>query len=269
MAEQSLLINKHYAGQYIQGQRNYQEDDFSFDNSQPEDFLMVVADGLGGHQGGAYASRCAVQTFTKQYRTALGSVAQRLQSALKQTNQQLAVEAKDQPELLGMGCTLVGVALQAGYLEWISVGDSPLWLYDRTIRQLYRLNFDHSIKPILQEQLQRGLLTLEEVESHPERNMLFSAVTGDSLSLIDQSPEPLQMRPGDCVLLASDGIFTLSEAEMSHILQKDLPAQELVQELLQAVDNKKRSNQDNTTVLVVKLPKSDSSICPDDLDNLD
>jgi len=73
--------------------------------------------------------------------------------------------------------------------------------------------------------------------------------------LIDQPSIPLELYPGDCILLASDGIFTLSEAEIRKILQQqDLSAQQLVQKLLKAVQDKGKSNQDNTTVLVVKIP---------------
>jgi serine/threonine protein phosphatase PrpC len=252
LAKQLLIIGKHYAGQRIQGQRHHQEDDFSFDNSHTNDFLMVIADGLGGHQGGAYASHCAVQTFIDSYYAVSGTVSQRLQHALHQANHQLAIEAEAK-ELYGMGCTLVGVVLKADHLEWISVGDSPLWLYDKA-GHLHRLNADHSIRPLLLEQVQRGLLTVAEAAVHPDRNMLFSALTGDSIDLIDQSPEPLQLFPGDHLLLASDGIFTLSDEELGKVLKQELSAKELVDELLSAVEAKDRRDQDNTTVLVVKIP---------------
>lgn len=252
LAKQLFILGKHYAGQRIQGRRHHQEDDFSFDNSRTNDFLMVIADGLGGHQGGAYASRCAVQTFINNYYAVSGTVSQRLQHALHQANHQLAIAAETK-ELYGMGCTLVGVVLKADSLEWISVGDSPLWLYDKA-GHLHRLNADHSIKPILQEQVRRGNLTVEEAAIHPERNMLFSALTGDSLDLIDQSPEPLQLFPGDRLLLASDGIFTLSDEELGKVLKQELSAKELVDELLSAVEAKDCRDQDNTTVLVVKVP---------------
>ncbi len=254
LAKQFLVIDQHYAGQRIQGKRAYQEDDFGFDNSQPHDFLMVLADGLGGHYGGAYASNCAIQAFMDDYRTTTGTVSQRLQHALYQASYQLALETKVKPELHGMGCTFVGVALNdEEQLEWVSVGDSPLWLYDNAGR-LHRLNADHSIKPFLQEQVQRGLLTPEAAARHPERNMLFSALTGGPMELVDTSPTPLELLPGDCLLLASDGLFTLSEEEITMILQQDLLAKELVQQLLVAVEDKLRWDQDNTTVLVVKIP---------------
>jgi protein phosphatase len=249
-----LEPDKHYAGQRIQGKRNYQEDDFGFDNQIPSDFIMMVADGLGGHQGGAHASHCVVQSFLKHYRTSSGTVAQRLQKALEQANLQLAKDAEDNSKLYGMGCTLVAVVFHDHQIEWISVGDSPLWLYDSQVDQLHRLNLDHSMKVLLQERVHRGELTPAEAERHPERNLLFSALTaGNPIELVDTSPEPLTLLEGDRILLASDGIFTLSDEEIANILRGDLTAQQFVDELLMAVEAKNQRNQDNTTVLVVKI----------------
>jgi serine/threonine protein phosphatase PrpC len=254
LAKQFLTIDEDYSGGYIQGSRNDQEDDFGFDNSKANDFLLILADGMGGYEGGAIASNLAVKTFMDAYHAIVGNVAKRLRYALQKTNQQLALRKKSPPKLKDMGCTLVGVALNGKQMEWISVGDSPLWLYNAG--RLERLNADHSIKPMLQLLLQQGELTLEQVANHPNRNMLRSAVSGDKIELIDQPSTPLELYPGDRILLASDGIFTLSEVEIQNILQQDLSAQQLVQKLLQAVQDKNKYNQDNTTVLVVKIPET-------------
>jgi serine/threonine protein phosphatase PrpC len=251
LAKQFLILNKNYAGNRIQGKRNYQEDDFGFDNSQPNDFLMIVADGMGGHQGGAVASSCAVKGFMDTYHAVSGRAATRLYKALQQANFQLALKAQSKAELKGMGCTFVGVAIHDEQLEWISVGDSPLWLY--SAGQLHRLNADHSMKPLLQEQVRRGKLSPEVLAIHPDRNMLLSALAGTKIELIDQSSTPIELYPDDRVLLASDGIFTLSDAEIGKILGKPLPAKKLVNELLKAVNKKGKHAQDNTTVLVVDI----------------
>jgi PPM family protein phosphatase len=251
----TLFINRHknYAGDRIQGERHHQEDHFAIDNSVPSDFVMVIADGMGGHQGGAIASSCAVKTFIESYRTLSGQTLQRLWQALQKTNEQLAIEVEAEPELKGMGCTLVGVALHEEQLEWISVGDSPLWLYHD--EQLHRLNADHSMMPILQKQVQRGVLTPHEASRHPNRHWLRSALMGGQIDLIDQSLVPLNLVPGDRILLASDGILTLSEQEISDILSESLPARQLVKKLLAAVENKGKVGQDNTTILVINRPE--------------
>lgn len=266
-----LLNSKHYAGKRIQGEREYQEDDFIFDHSKPGHFLMVLADGMGGHHGGAQASQCAVQAFNEGYRTSWSNptgrsktegyrpprrnIARQLRDALYYANQQIALEAHSKPELYGMGCTLVGVAIDDYQLEWVSVGDSPLWLYSGG--ELRRLNADHSMKPFLDEQVRRGHLTPEQVAVHPERNILFSALMGNHIDMIDQSC--IKLIPGDCVLLASDGLLTLSNHEICEILQKKLTPKEWTNELLQRVQNKGKWDQDNTTVLIVKIPSNNES----------
>jgi len=151
-----------------------------------------------------------------------------------------------------MGCTLVGVVLNEKGLEWISVGDSPLWLYHA--EQLHRLNADHSMMPILQKQVERGVLTFKEAVEHPNRHLLPSALIGSQIDLIDRSIMPLKLFPGDRILLASDGILTLSEQEISQILSESLSAPKLVNKLLTAVEKKGKPGQDNTTVLVVNIP---------------
>ena len=248
-----LTINQEYAGDFIQGGRDYQEDDFGFDNSRPFDFLMVLADGMGGHQGGAEASHCAIKSFMNAYQMAKGSIAKRLKEALEITNQQVGIAAKSDPNLKGMGCTLVGVVFNGEQLEWISVGDSPLWLYN-DVRGLRRLNADHSMKPILAEQVYRGELTQKAAAKHSLRNMLISAITGAPLKLIDQSS--IKCYPGDRILLASDGLFTLSEQKIGNILSQSLSSNKLVKHLLDAVKKKMNHNQDNTTVLVLKIPNN-------------
>lgn len=252
MAKPFINRHKNYAGEAIQGDRSHQEDHFGFDNSRADDFLMVIADGMGGHQGGAIASRCAVKTFIETYRTLSGSTLKRLWETLQKTNDQLALEIQAQEKLKGMGCTLVGVALNEKGLEWISVGDSPLWLYHA--EQLHRLNADHSLMPILQKQVERGVITPNEALEHPNRHWLRSALMGSQIDLIDQSLMPLKLVPGDRILLASDGILTLSEQEISQILSQSLPARKLVKKLLAAVEKKGKQGQDNTTILVVNRP---------------
>ncbi len=119
---------------------------------------------------------------------------------------------------MGMASTLVAVVIKKDTIQWISVGDSPLWLYSNG--ELSRLNADHSMKPILEEHVKLGKLTTEEAATHPDRNMLRSAVVGTYIKYIDQSLDALELSPGDIILSGSDGIETLSEAEISEIFKK-------------------------------------------------
>ncbi len=254
-----LIINEdQYAGDRIQGQRQYQQDDFGFDNRRAGDFLMILADGMGGHSGGDIASDHVVTTFMDSYHNANGTVKERLFEALETSNQAIAAYTEKHPDLMGMGSTLVAVVINKDKMQWISVGDSPLWIYNNG--ELSRLNADHSMKPILEEQVKLGKLTAKDAATHPDRNMLRSAVVGTYIKYIDQSPEALELFPGDTILLASDGIFTLSDTEISQIFKKPLASKKMVKKLLEAVEKKNTRYQDNTTALVFQIPKKTNFI---------
>lgn len=251
-----MIEGRQFAVRQSQGARDYQEDSAEFNQIKREDddgLLMVLADGMGGHRGGAHASRVAVDTFIETFARADGRVAERLDRALHDANEQIGEDGKANPELEGMGCTLVGVMLTKSGLEWISVGDSPMWLVRGG--HLQRLNEDHSMAPILAKQVESGEMTIEEAARHPQRNALRSAVIGEAMQHIDQSRKPVRFRKGDRLLIASDGVETLSEDEIAALFNqsKDADAETLAQTLLSSVDAVQRKGQDNTTVMVVDL----------------
>ena len=159
------------AGDQIPGTRPYQEDCFrliGFPERDPDgcDLLMVLADGMGGHRGGAEASRLAVSSVVETFRQATGGVASRLRTSLEAANAAVGRHAAEHVRYSGMGCTLVACAVtEQEVLQWISVGDSPLWhLRDeengagRVDRDggMNRLNADHSMRPVVQELVRLG-----------------------------------------------------------------------------------------------------------------
>lgn len=251
-----MIEGRQYAVCQSQGARDYQEDSAEFNPLKREDgdgLLMVLADGMGGHRGGAHASRVAVETFIEVFSRENGQVSDRLNRALHEANEQIGEDGNTNPELEGMGCTLVGVALTNSGLEWISVGDSPMWLVRGG--RLQRLNEDHSMAPILAKQVDAGEMTAEEAAHHPQRNALRSAVIGETMQHIDQSKQPVRFRKGDYLLIASDGVETLSEDEIAALFNdpNDADAETLAKALVSSVDAVQRKGQDNTTVMVVDL----------------
>lgn len=251
-----MIEGRQFAVRQSQGARDYQEDSAEFNQIKREDgdgLLMVLADGMGGHRGGAHASRVAVDTFIETFARGEGQVAERLDRALHDANEQIGEDGKANPELEGMGCTLVGVVLTKSGLEWISVGDSPMWLVRGG--HLQRLNEDHSMAPILAKQVESGEMTIEEAARHPQRNALRSAVIGEAMQHVDQSRRPVRFRKGDRLLIASDGVETLSEDEIAALFNEseDADAETLAQTLVSSVDAVQRKGQDNTTVMVVDL----------------
>ena len=250
-----MIPGRHFAGLQLQGGRPYQEDDFGFLNDlketdpRPSHLLVVLADGMGGHSGGAHASALAVDTFLETYQGAPGSVTDRMVKSLNESNERIRVDADGNPQLTGMGCTFVAAGFLEDGLVWVSVGDSPFWRFrDGGIKQL---NEDHSMAPLLAQQVTAGSLSPEEAARHPHRNALRSALIGEPIPKLDLRESPVRLREGDKFLLASDGLQTLSDQEIAAILKEDADALDLARKLLRAVEEKNRRGQDNTTAIVV------------------
>lgn len=239
------------------GARSGQED-YAFFSAGPagSELLAVLADGMGGHSAGEVASKRAVDAFHSTFSAyPSGSIPAKLGAALNQANTDLAASVKNSPALSGMGCTLVGAHISDRGLQWISVGDSPLFLYRNG--KVRRLNADHSMAPVIEESRRQGKITKAEALSHPDRHALRSAVSGNDLAMIDTSSAPQTLQKGDVVVLASDGLLTLSEAEIAKIIRGHVgtDAHVLVNALMKAVAAKQKPRQDNTTVQVVIAPR--------------
>ena len=238
------------------GDRELQEDyaEACLINNSSE-LLLVLADGMGGHASGEVASKKSVDTFLKTYEDFPSkAISSKLGAALQQANNEIAQSIQNSPALDGMGCTLVGVHVGSQGLQWISVGDSPLFLYRRG--KLYRLNQDHSMAPVIEKSLQEGKISKEEAKNHPHRNALRSAVTGGELSLIDTPSSPYVIQDRDVIVLASDGILSLSDYEIIEQIEANnqLTAENIAGALIAAVKAKRRPKQDNTTVQVLIVP---------------
>jgi protein phosphatase len=238
------------------GARTSQEDYALFStNPAGSELLAVLADGMGGHSAGEVASKRAVDSFHSTFNNyPPSSVPAKLSAALNQANNDLAVCIKDSPALSGMGCTLVGVHIGVQGIHWISVGDSPLFLIRNG--EIKRLNADHSMVPVIEESLRKGKITKKEALSHPDRHALRSAVSGGQLELIDSSSEPLGLCGGDIVILASDGLLTLTESEIANVVGANLAsnAQGIVSALMKAIAAKNKPKQDNTTIQIFIAP---------------
>ena len=249
------------AGDQIVGSRTYQEDDFrtlGFRDADPDgcDLLLVLADGMGGHRGGARASGLAVSTFVDAFRRERGGVTARLRAALEASNAEVGRREPEDPRYARMGCTLVAcVVTDDASAHWISVGDSPLWRLrgggNGDGGGLERLNADHSMRPVLEDLVRQGRMAPEDAQG-AAAHQLRSALTGGSLTLVDEAAPPVRLGVGDAVVLASDGLQTLSTAEIRCLCGKQSTAAVAVTELLRAVEAAERPRQDNATVVVYR-----------------
>ena len=167
-------------------------------------------------------------------------------------NEAVRVKQQSAFSLSDMGATLVAALVIGPVLYWVSVGDSLLWLFRDG--ELLRLNEDHSMRPLLLELAEAGELSEEEILYHPAAHQLRSVVHGRDLPLVDMAAEGYPLEAGDVILLASDGIETLSAAALTKTLQAHADdAGALTQALLDGVAAAGAPRQDNTTVLAYRV----------------
>src|SRR5690606_14838206 len=126
--------------------------------------------------------------------------------------------ARGAPQAAGRAGRVAGAVILAARPYWISVGDSPLYLYRDG--RLTRLNDDHSMAPQIDLMVRKGLIDPEIGRNHPQRNCLTSALTGDEISVIDCPDEPFALQDGDLVLVASDGLQFLPDERIELVLSR-------------------------------------------------
>lgn len=225
--------------------------------------VAILADGMGGHAGGALASKAVCESFIRtwvdgvaacagEFGAAAPDMPAHMMTALTAGNDRIAAIVQGDPALSGMGSTLIGAIFATTGLQWISVGDSPLYLYRR--EEIALLNEDHSLAPALDKLAAEGRISAEQAKNDPRRHMLRSAITGEDLDLIDISRNPLSLQSGDYVILASDGIHTLDESELVRVISGyavDGP-RAVAEAIIRAIENARDPYQDNATVVVVR-----------------
>ncbi len=232
-------------GAAIQGQRSEQQDSFcSIWLPKERAWLLIIADGMGGHAAGEVASRIAVDTFITSFnaaRSAGTGLEEALNLSLDSANARIASTQRASPETIGMGTTLVAAHLSTNGLAWISVGDSPLWLYRAD--KLIRLNEDHSL---------RGAVA---AGARGVGNLLQSALNGQTIALIDCRAQPYPLLAGDLVLISSDGLLTLTEDEIAATVRQSSVGgpEAITRAILDAVEDRRKSNQDNCAVVVASV----------------
>lgn len=230
--------------------RSPQPDD---DGTAPMQALAVVlSDGMGGHAGGAIASELACEAFLPEIVHGNTPILMRLREGLTIANTAIATYIDADPTYSGMGATLIGAIIDQTGLQWISVGDSLLYLVRQGEIEL--LNADHSLAPEIDRMAELGHISWTEALADPRRHYLRSAVTGDDIDLIDSPENPRQLAPGDVIVLASDGINSIEPTQIATITTQyqQSSAADLAERIVKAVVAKAAPHQDNTTVVIVR-----------------
>ena len=244
--------------------RKSNEDSFAISDDQT---LLIVADGMGGHAAGEVASRLAVESIERHisgsdprkeptvpasFRSPSGDEAglpppaRRVLNAIRLANQEIVRSVRKDSSMRGMGTTVV-IALIHGSRAFIgSVGDSRAYLVrDGNLRQL---TSDHTL---VNEQVRAGALSTQEARRHPARNILTRAVGSQE----DVEPDLVEqdLRPGDMLLLCSDGLTTM--VEDADILKTVLAHADDPQTACRALIDlaNERGGDDNVTVVLARL----------------
>tara|TARA_B110000211_G_C14055677_1_gene543215 strand:+ start:1169 stop:2095 length:927 start_codon:yes stop_codon:yes gene_type:complete len=251
-----MSVEFEIASDQIDGARDYQEDTYMVTELEQADngktcALAILADGMGGHTAGNVASSIAVKIFNKSFQSSFPpiEVEAALTEALNVSNEKIRTSVKEKPALRGMGCTMVAAYLDDDDLYWVSVGDSHLYLIRE--RELIKPNANHSYGAYLDMMKGQGIELEEQVGM--SRHMLMSAITGEKISNIDISETPIKVRPGDRVIVASDGLDVLGTGAIIQYSSWSATASECVCALFKAVEDANKINQDNTTLIVIDI----------------
>lgn len=253
-----------------QGGRDYQEDaivsDFPFG---ADSGLVVLADGMGGHAAGDIASKIVVtEVFSElkfhsaEFADFEAEIPQLLTTAAVNANDAVRVHVSGHPQTRGMGATLVSVILVENRMFWMSIGDSPLYLFRDA--KLQQLNEDHSMAPHIDFMVQSGQLDPVAGKNHPDRNCLTSVILGERVARSDCPPKPYDLRAGDIVVVASDGLQYLDHAQIARLLHKyrRRKANDIAGHLLAAITDLADPDQDNCTFCVIKVNHDRPAIRP-------
>ncbi|MGI9390991.1 MAG: PP2C family protein-serine/threonine phosphatase, partial [Boseongicola sp.] len=153
----------------------------------------------------------------------------------------------------GMGATLVAPVFIRDRLFWISIGDSPLYLYRGG--ELRQLNEDHSLGPHIDYMVRSGMMSEDVGRNHPDRNALTSVLIGETIERIDCPSVPFQMNHGDILVVASDGLQFLSNRRIRKVLRDNnkATATKISETLLEELGALDDPEQDNICFSVIKV----------------
>lgn len=247
-----------------QGRRDCQEDTLVAHFTQGRDLgFVVLADGMGGHAAGDIASKIVVTEVFSELLFQTGNpsdpamtIPTALRDAAQAADACIAAYVAANPATRGMGATLVAPVILHRSLWWISVGDSPLFLYrDGSLRQL---NEDHSLAPQIDLMAAHGVIDAASARDHPDRNVLTSVLFGGRIARIDCPADPLALQDGDILIVASDGLQSLTDSAISGVLAGLSRSHSgcIASGLLTAVARLDDPDQDNVSLCVIRVSET-------------
>ena len=203
------------------GARESQQDSCYVDVEEDGNAIGIICDGMGGLAGGEIASQNAVRMFIEDYEQVRHEYTNFYSFFLEEMIEidSMVAELTDEAgNMLSAGTTLVAVSVKNGNVQWVSVGDSKIYILRDN--QLYSMAREHNYLTLLNQRLQEGSISEEEYASEVGRGAALISYLGmGNISLIDAYPNPLELMDGDIILLCSDGLYkALTEQQITEII---------------------------------------------------
>lgn len=230
------------------GKRRQLNQDYVFTSENPVGNLpnlFLVADGMGGHNAGDYASRYTVETIVSEIAKSYEKNPVRiLKKAIETANAHIREKSLETEEMAGMGTTIVAASCLENKLQVANVGDSRLYvIHEQKITQITR---DHSL---VEEMVRMGGIDRESARNHPDKNIITRAVGAQDTVEIDFFQ--LELHAGDMILMCTDGLTNMLEDEEIRMIlggQRDIV--EMAESLILAANN--NGGKDNIAVILIE-----------------
>lgn len=228
------------------GQRREMNQDYVYTSEKPVGNLpnlFIVADGMGGHNAGDYASKYTVETIVDvASKSKLTEPIAILDEAIQTANRMLIDRANENPQMKGMGTTVVALTILGSHLFIANVGDSRLYVVNQEIQQITR---DHSL---VEEMVRLGELDKEIAREHPDKNIITRAI--GAIAEVDIDFFEIDVEQGDSILMCSDGLTNMIEDEdIRAIIMSQRDVAEQAEKLVDTAN--RNGGRDNITVIVI------------------
>ena len=207
--------------------------------------LFIVADGMGGHKAGEFASKFTVETIVESVRTNEQKEPVRIiEEAIQTANRELIQKARQDETMAGMGTTVVVVTVIGDKAFVANVGDSRMYVIGK--EKISQITRDHSL---VEEMVRMGELAKDAAKDHPDKNIITRAV--GAAQDVDVDFFEVELYPQDYILMCSDGLTNMVEDEdIRRIVQSQRDVAERVEKLVETAND--HGGQDNITVVVIE-----------------
>ena len=229
------------------GRKREVNQDYVFATDQPIGNipnLLIVADGMGGHKAGDFASKYTTESVVESLKQSTVSGPQAMfEEAISKANTEIIELAASDVNLEGMGTTLVVATVIEHTLYFANVGDSRLYVIGDEIKQLSK---DHSL---VEEMVRLGGINEDEAKHHPDKNIITRAI--GATDTVDIDFFNVELKRGDIVLMCSDGLTNmLEDEEIREIVSGQKDIIEKAQKLVVAANN--NGGKDNIAVILIE-----------------